>query len=223
VVPPSSNKVSRVSLYSGFLPLPSDFTYGAFTLYGRLSQNRSVICPLTYVGPNPRINPGLGSYPFARHYSGNRCFFLFLRVLRCFSSPGSPCITIDCSFHDALTEVCSAGFPHSEICGSMDICSSPQLIAAYHVFLRLLVPRHPPCALTCLTCIQSLLFVCLAWQTVLVCFFELFLVSLQACVSFLKHKELVVCLIRSLRSNKLDVCLTWRFMSYKSLRQSLSM
>ena len=42
---------------------------------------------------------------------------------------------------------CPAGFPHSEICGSMDICSSPQLIAAYHVFRRLLVPRHPPCAL----------------------------------------------------------------------------
>ena len=33
---------------------------------------------------------GLGSFPFARRYSGNRCFFLFLRVLRCFSSPGSP-------------------------------------------------------------------------------------------------------------------------------------
>ena len=32
----------------------------------------------------------LGSFPFARRYSGNRCFFLFLRVLRCFSSPGSP-------------------------------------------------------------------------------------------------------------------------------------
>ena len=46
-----------------------------------------------------------------------------------------------------MTEVCSAGFPHSEISGSMDICSSPKLIAAYHVFLRLLVPRHPPCAL----------------------------------------------------------------------------
>ena len=50
-----------------------------------------------------------------------------------------------------VTEVCSAGFPHSEICGSMDICSSPQLIAAYHVFHRLLVPRHPPCALISLT------------------------------------------------------------------------
>ena len=46
-----------------------------------------------------------------------------------------------------VTEVYSAGFPHSEISGSSDICSSPLLIAAYHVFLRLLVPRHPPCAL----------------------------------------------------------------------------
>ena len=33
----------------------------------------------------------------------------------------------------------------------MDICSSPWLFAAYHVFHRLLVPRHPPCALSCLT------------------------------------------------------------------------
>ena len=50
-----------------------------------------------------------------------------------------------------IHEVFSCGFPHSDICGSMDICSSPQLFAAYHVFLRLLVPRHPPCALSCLT------------------------------------------------------------------------
>ena len=32
---------------------------------------------------------GLGSFPFARRYLGNRCFFLFLRLLRCFSSAGS--------------------------------------------------------------------------------------------------------------------------------------
>ena len=50
-----------------------------------------------------------------------------------------------------MTEVCSAGFPHSEISGSMDICSSPKLFAAYHVLHRLLVPRHPPCALIRLT------------------------------------------------------------------------
>ena len=33
---------------------------------------------------------GLGSFPFARHYLGNHCYFLFLRLLRCFSSPGLP-------------------------------------------------------------------------------------------------------------------------------------
>ena len=50
-----------------------------------------------------------------------------------------------------MTGVCPAGFPHSDISGSMDICSSPKLFAAYHVFHRLLVPRHPPCALISLT------------------------------------------------------------------------
>ena len=50
-----------------------------------------------------------------------------------------------------ILEVCSSGFPHSEISGSKDICSSPKLFAAYHVFHRLLVPRHPPCALYSLT------------------------------------------------------------------------
>ena len=39
--------------------------------------------------------PGLGSFHFARRYFGNRCFFLFLRVLRCFSSPGSPPYVMD--------------------------------------------------------------------------------------------------------------------------------
>jgi hypothetical protein len=48
-------------------------------------------------------------------------------------------------------EYCSCGFPHSEICGSKDACSLPQLIAACHVLHRLEVPRHPPCALSSLT------------------------------------------------------------------------
>ena len=37
---------------------------------------------------------GLGSSLFARRYSGNRFFFLLLRVLRCFSSPGSLCYSM---------------------------------------------------------------------------------------------------------------------------------
>ena len=39
---------------------------------------------------------GLGSFPFARHYLGNHCYFLFLRVLRCFSSPGLPPFRVTC-------------------------------------------------------------------------------------------------------------------------------
>ena len=50
-----------------------------------------------------------------------------------------------------MTGVLPAGFPHSDIRGSSNICFSPRLFAAYHVFRRLLVPRHPPCALFCLT------------------------------------------------------------------------
>ncbi len=42
-----------------------------------------------------RSRSGLGSSDFARRYSRNRCFFLFLRLLRCFSSPGSPPYPMD--------------------------------------------------------------------------------------------------------------------------------
>ena len=45
----------------------------------------------------------------------------------------------------------SGEFPHSEISGSKDVCSSPKLFAAYHVFHRLPVPRHSPRALFSLT------------------------------------------------------------------------
>ena len=54
-----------------------------------------------------------------------------------------------------MAEYCSAGFPHSEICGSKLMCSSPQLIAACHVLLRLLMPRHSPCALYSLTLVEQ--------------------------------------------------------------------
>ena len=53
--------------------------------------------------------------------------------------------------HSTLTRYCRAGFPHSEIHGSRDICSSPWLFAACRVLHRLLMPRHSPCALISLT------------------------------------------------------------------------
>ena len=65
---------------------------------------------------------GLGSFPFARRYLGNRFFFLFLRVLRCFSSPGS---RAGLCVHPAVTGLFPAGFPHSDIYGSQPACGSP--------------------------------------------------------------------------------------------------
>ena len=57
-------------------------------------------------------------------------------------------------------------FPHSEICGSKLICSSPQLFAAYRVLHRLLMPRHSPYALfrlNYLSNIAVLSFLWIAW------------------------------------------------------------
>ena len=85
-----------------------------------------------------RNRGGLGCSPFARHYLGNHCCFLFLPLLRCFSSRGSPLHRVQ------MTDLQPAGLPHSEISGSKVVCTSPELIAAYHVFLRLPEPRHPP-------------------------------------------------------------------------------
>ena len=91
MVPPTSHKVSRVSWYFGSCRLCPVFRYGAFTLSGRLSQNRSLNLSQWLVqSVTPACtHAGLGSFHFARRYSGNRVFFLFLRLLRCFSSPGS--------------------------------------------------------------------------------------------------------------------------------------
>ena len=51
-----------------------------------------------------------------------------------------------------VTGLQPAGLPHWEICGSNHMCQSPQLIAAYHVLLRLWEPRHPPYALNLAYC-----------------------------------------------------------------------
>ena len=43
---------------------------------------------------------GLGSFHFARRYFGNHGCFLFLRLLRCFSSPGSLRMSMDSTYGD---------------------------------------------------------------------------------------------------------------------------
>ena len=97
MVPLDSDGVSPAPPYSGILyrtqsvRLPD--SHRLWSTFPRRSANVNqsdveVLQPRT-----GRNQPGLGSSPFARHYLGNHCYFLFLRVLRCFSSPGLPLTT----------------------------------------------------------------------------------------------------------------------------------
>ena len=75
---------------------------------------------------------GLGSFHFARRYSQNRFFFLFLRLLRCFSSPGSPPYTI--SFMYGYIRSSYVGFP-IQISADQGVFATPrsfsQLITSF--------------------------------------------------------------------------------------------
>ena len=151
MVPPASHKVSRVSWYSGSCQPLINFAYGIFTLSDQISQNCSAIDSSTLCSPQPRgarttvwaLSISLAATLEIDKFSFSSSGYLDVSV------PRVPHVQL--WIHYMLTEVSSAGFPHSDISGSMDICSSPKLFAAYHVFHRLLVPRHPPCALTTLT------------------------------------------------------------------------
>ena len=127
----------------------SIFAYGAVTLYGRLSHTFPLtdcfitsicqtlqphLCKQIWFGLFPVRSPLLGEY------------FLFLQVLRCFSSLGALPPTY--VFSRRILKVRLSGFPHSEIPGSKPIHGSPRLIAVSHVLHRHLAPRHSPKALS---------------------------------------------------------------------------
>ena len=146
MVPACSHKVPRVSWYSGYRLVFSSFTYGAFTLSGWLSQNHSAKLEESIMRSEPR-SARTPVWPLSISLAAT------LEIEFSFFSSGYLDVSVPrVPFHTLwigvwITEVFSARFPHSDISGSLDICSSPKLFAAYHVFHRLLVPRHPPCAL----------------------------------------------------------------------------
>ena len=96
-----------------------------------LQPHRRIATPLVWALPRSLATTG-----------GITFCFLFLEVLRCFSSLGWRHRNLPTA---AVLQ--TAGLSHSEIPGSEVICTYPGLIAAYHVLHRLHEPRHPPCAL----------------------------------------------------------------------------
>ena len=122
MVPARSIKVSRVSMYSGFYHVNSPFAYGAFTLSGRLSQNLSARIIESIMRSEPR-NARISVWPLSISLAAT------LEIDVSFSS--SPYLDVSVQAVPLLTlcigvrmiRVCRTGFPHSDIYGSMDICS----------------------------------------------------------------------------------------------------
>ena len=87
-----SDRIPRVPPYSGFSLLLNNFTYGAFTLSCRAFQHCSIIVLNGLWSPSPHRYCYLwfGLFRFRSPLLSESLFyFLFLRVIRCFSSPGS--------------------------------------------------------------------------------------------------------------------------------------
>ena len=133
--PGRSFRISRTGFLPSLIPLPNGFCY----------PTRCLRQSTTPIDRSPSVWPLPLSLAATQGISVDFSSSGYLDV----SVPRVPFHKL--WIHLWMTVVHTAGFPHSEISGSKDICSSPKLIAAYHVFHRLSVPRHPPCALLRLT------------------------------------------------------------------------
>ena len=137
MVLPASHRISRVLRYSG-ASYPSDlFAYGAVTRSGPAFQPCSAkVSRESCWSTTPESKPsGLASFPFARRYLGNRFYFLFLRVLRCFSSPRTLRYTMDSCNGDRLLTCRVSPFRNLRICACLRLPvayrSLPRLSSAY--------------------------------------------------------------------------------------------
>ena len=143
-----SVRISRVPTYSGYSLIVHVFNYGTFTLFHLPFQVCSSNVNFSSGSPLPHTYYYIwfGLFRFRSPLLSESLFyFLFLRVIRWFSSPGSPRMTIDSSYDNTTLLVLS--FLIRTSAGQTFICNSPQLFAACHVLLRRHVPRHPPYAL----------------------------------------------------------------------------
>src|ERR1700685_4201908 len=109
MVPANSHKASPTSRYSGFHYPYIHYPYATLMLYGWPSHAIPVLFVphVVVLYPPSCLNRiGLAFFHFARHYSGNHCCFLFLCLLRCFSSARS-------RIYATILQI--VRFPHSEI------------------------------------------------------------------------------------------------------------
>ena len=145
MVPAVSDRIPRVPPYSGCLvrahPLPVQGCHLLRPAFPDRSGSFFALLPEAPTTPDVPRHVRFGLFPFRSPLLRNRCFFLLLQVLRCFSSLRSlrPLLPV--------TGLLPAGLPHSDTPGSLPACGSPGFFAACRVLHRLQKPRHPPSAL----------------------------------------------------------------------------
>jgi hypothetical protein len=156
VVPPCSDRISRVPPYSRTILCIT--RTGLSPTKARRSKRFRLSLNCRWPGPRSLATTnGVSvdvlssryldvSVPWVRFetpmYSGSQSFHLTI------VSPNTAAAR-SLGRHRLGITIVGSGFPHSEIFGSKLVRSSPKLIAAYHVLHRLSEPRHPPCALSC--------------------------------------------------------------------------
>ena len=124
-----------------------DFSYGTCTLFGQPFNAVLLSSFLSCRGPTTPVRELVWAPPLSLAATyGIILYFLFLRVLRCFSSPGTSLMSY--VFAHGCHPITDDGFPHSDICGSLRAYRSPQHFAVCCVLLQFQVPRHPPYALS---------------------------------------------------------------------------
>ena len=157
MVLPDSDGVSRVPPYSGSWTEETTFRLQDYHLLWSIFPDRSTTLFLgnsNVQSYNPKKQASwFGLFPVRSPLLRESNFFLFLWVLRCFSSPRLPSTKL---WIHLVMKPDGFGFPHSEISGSLLTYSFPKHIAVSHVLHRLLVPRHPPCVLNNLTLTDQL-------------------------------------------------------------------
>jgi hypothetical protein len=169
--PRFSPRFTGADLLRNAIGRPIDFVYGTVALCGarfhalRLSTDlvtpagertlrTSALQPPT--GNACALTPArFGLIPFRSPLLGESRLISFPRGTEMFQFPRLPPTRL-CIQRGVVAVLTALGFPIRESAGHWLFSASPRLIAAVHALLRLLVPRHPPCALLILTVIRHL-------------------------------------------------------------------
>ena len=149
MVPVDSDKISRVSPYSGFLTEFITFRLqDCHLLWFSFPTNSTILwisnslCKVL----QPQLVSWFRLFPFRSPLLRKSIFLSFPPVTKMFQFAGL--LLYNYVFIIQCLRITTNALPHSEISGSKFTYNSPKHIVVRHVLHQLLVPRHPPCALS---------------------------------------------------------------------------